>query len=185
MFPVEEKSKIIFHDSLLLNNLFLISYWFMFFWFYHVSNFGPWSFSADGIANVIQNECIMQLFLNQNHTLLGEIILTEGNWEILIARGNLQLGAPDFYVHFFGYWGGLINWNDLCCLKEESSPLQSGGMSVWWGESHWCRGVKIIYFRTVPWLPASGQYIFLRIHSSLSCFPTLGSYVFIQRNIWH
>lgn len=153
----------------------------MFFWFYHVSNFGPWSFSAEGIANVIQNECIMQLFLNQNHILLGETMLTEGKWEILIARGNLQLGVPDFYVHFFGYWGGLINWNDLCCpLRCSQEGCLLGGEKATDTEV-----LRSSYFRIVPWLPASGQYIFLRIHSSLSCFPTLGSYVFIQRNIWH
>lgn len=33
-------------------------------------------------------------------------------------------------------------------------------------------------------LPVSSQFIFLRIHSFLSCLPTLDSHVLIQRNIW-
>lgn len=34
-------------------------------------------------------------------------------------------------------------------------------------------------------LPVSSQFIFLRIHSFLSCLPTLDSHVLVQRNIWY
>lgn len=127
--------------------------------------FKCWIFpTGRGITTAIQTDFSL---------LLGSML---AGWEPELWMARKSTFRCCWFLCLFSGQHGSLNVRIeiyVSCCKTESSWLNAESVGATLCQSCW------------HWPPGSTLFIFLRMHSFLSCFPVLDSYVFTQRNIWY